>query len=784
MQKNHSRSSHNTIIIVSIAIIVGSLALLLFIGGVGAYFLLHRTAVVEADPPDSAAPVQEKPAEPTDAAPASDGGTPNATTGSETRVLQTSDTSPPERKLRYGWRPGQPYSYEFMVEASINKAKIIARGGVNYTAKETGDEPEIQPEIREGVGSAFVVSDAGHLITCAHVVKGATQVECRIEGQKRTAEVIALDTVDDLALLKVSGGSWRPLFLGNSENVQLAQDVRVVGFPLTDVLGDSIKITSGTVAGFLDRDDGQLLQVDAPINAGVSGGPLVDETGRVVGVVSAKLSGGDISNVGLAVPVDRVKRLLDEHGVSIPGGNIGSQLSGPEIAKEVTPSVATLDVTIGSGGVGAEEQMTLAFQSHCRSAQTKPGGYTMGHATISFSKDAPKGDRGDLKVDAIGDAQDGGDIKAHLPFLLGPHALVAIEPLGDGQSWHRERTITLLTKKQQQNKSGFRGPMHVPFDPFNRRPKPKVEIDAVAQAFERIGYELGESTGETVLIKKRYELKTLDNDAAFKLEISGTGETVFDLVERVPRQRTFQGTFSVTENNVGLRIPVKFTVNRVEGDAVADSRKAMMNPNDPIAEPKQLADHELDDLLERIADRDRGKRWFALQHLMCAAPNERQAEVATALCDQLENKDPFTRERAALALRVWCDEEHVPAIISALDDTHWPVRRTATGILSNFRNARTAEAIAGIYKKDKITAKQALLNIGPIAEDATLTLLDESADWTVRNDACNILEKIGTAKSLPRLKEIYDRETNLVQSSAEKAIKAIRQRERDQEGSS
>ena len=154
--------------------------------------------------------------------------------------------------------------------------------------------------------------------------------------------MLALDTANDLAVLKIPVENLVPLPLGNVQAVQLAESVRIVGYPLTDVLGRSIKITQGSIAGIIERTEGRLFQVDGSVNPGNSGGPVINERGHVIGVTSARLSGIDVSNVGFVIPVDRVQHLLDRQQVRYQAAEGGGAFSGPELANRVTPSVALL----------------------------------------------------------------------------------------------------------------------------------------------------------------------------------------------------------------------------------------------------------------------------------------------------------------------------------------------------------------------------------------------------------------------------------------------------------
>ena len=193
-----------------------------------------------------------------------------------------------------------------------------------------------------------MVNHDGYIMTCAHVVEDADKIEVELGGRKYAARVIEINSQRDLALIRIAARNLPVLPLSDSSRIELAQHVRAVGFPLSDVLGTSVKITQGSVAGFIDRKTGRMIQVDASINPGNSGGPLVNDRGEVIGVASAGYFGSKISEVGLAVPSNDVTALMRKHNISPSTQGSATKLEGPELARRVTPSVAYLKVAVGS----------------------------------------------------------------------------------------------------------------------------------------------------------------------------------------------------------------------------------------------------------------------------------------------------------------------------------------------------------------------------------------------------------------------------------------------------
>ncbi|MFT8719748.1 Do family serine endopeptidase [Acetobacter sp.] len=177
---------------------------------------------------------------------------------------------------------------------------------------------QMMPQQRQPVearGSGFIVSSDGYVVTNNHVVKGATKVTATLEdGTTLQARVVGRDPKTDIALLKVNSTKKLPFVeLGESDDVQPGEWVIAVGNPYG--LGGTV--TAGIISA-LGRDIGDgpydnFFQVDAPINRGNSGGPLITQDGKVIGVNTAIFSpsGGSIG-IGFAIPSDIVKTVVSQ----------------------------------------------------------------------------------------------------------------------------------------------------------------------------------------------------------------------------------------------------------------------------------------------------------------------------------------------------------------------------------------------------------------------------------------------------------------------------------------
>ena len=170
------------------------------------------------------------------------------------------------------------------------------------------------------LGSGFLISPDGRILTNNHVISGSSKIEVRFsDGSRYTAKVLVADRADDLAMIQIDPKKKLPfLKLGDSDALQVGQKVLAIGNPfgfsgtlttgIVSSLGREIRNENSTLEG--------LVQTDAAINEGNSGGPLLDSQGNVIGINTAILapSGGNIG-IGFAMPINRAKAMLEDFRV-------------------------------------------------------------------------------------------------------------------------------------------------------------------------------------------------------------------------------------------------------------------------------------------------------------------------------------------------------------------------------------------------------------------------------------------------------------------------------------
>ena len=191
---------------------------------------------------------------------------------------------------------------------------------VQVTSSVVQTDPFFGEQRGEALGSGFVIDKAGHVVTNYHVVEGASEVYVNFSGQDRLrARIVGTDPSTDIAVLEIdaSARALTPLRLGNSDAVQVGDSVVAIGNPF----GLARSITEGIVSALqreIEAPSGftidKVIQTDAAINRGNSGGPLIDARGFVIGVNTQIATAGSEGNVGIgfAVPSNTVSEVVSE----------------------------------------------------------------------------------------------------------------------------------------------------------------------------------------------------------------------------------------------------------------------------------------------------------------------------------------------------------------------------------------------------------------------------------------------------------------------------------------
>lgn len=237
-----------------------------------------------------------------------------------------------------------------------------ANGAIVTVITATDDKPITQ-------GTGFLVSADGVIVTNYHVIKEGNLAIVKFPDGTvlPVAGVLATDKVRDLAIIKIHGKTFRTLALGDSDDIQVGEEVVAIGNPL---LLEST-VSNGIISGVrTSKELGKFLQTTAPISPGSSGGPLFNMRGEVVGINTLYLEGGE--NLNFAIPVNDAKLLLSHQSAKLQNLPNGRGTDTPE------PDSAKPDASTGlpsDAGSPREKESGIAAPSHGTAKGNQPPSY-------------------------------------------------------------------------------------------------------------------------------------------------------------------------------------------------------------------------------------------------------------------------------------------------------------------------------------------------------------------------------------------------------------------------
>jgi serine protease Do len=192
-------------------------------------------------------------------------------------------------------------------------------------------------------GSGFFVSAQGHVMTNEHVIDGCTKLEIIYRDQRIKAEVVARDKANDIAVLRVQRATPNHAKFRQTNSLRLAEPIMVLGFPLQGLLAGQLNATSGDITSLAGiGGDSRFVQISAPVQPGNSGGPIVDQSGNVIGIATSKLNAlavlkvtGDIpQNINFGVKGLFASTLLDANSIRYSNAQSGMDLTKPQLAEK------------------------------------------------------------------------------------------------------------------------------------------------------------------------------------------------------------------------------------------------------------------------------------------------------------------------------------------------------------------------------------------------------------------------------------------------------------------
>lgn len=198
---------------------------------------------------------------------------------------------------------------------------------------------QMEQEVPRGVGSGFIVSQDGYVLTNTHVVDGASEVYVKLNDKREfKAKVIGSDRRTDVAVLKIEGSKLPKMAIGDSDKIRAGEWVIAIGSPFD--LDNTV--TAGIISSKA-RDTGDflpLIQTDVAVNPGNSGGPLINMRGEVIGINSQIYSrSGGYMGISFAIPIDEAMRVVEQlkSTGTVSRGRLGVEIA--DLSKEVAESL-------------------------------------------------------------------------------------------------------------------------------------------------------------------------------------------------------------------------------------------------------------------------------------------------------------------------------------------------------------------------------------------------------------------------------------------------------------
>jgi serine protease Do len=171
-----------------------------------------------------------------------------------------------------------------------------------------------QSQVQSGAGSGVIISADGYIMTCAHVISGASNITVSIGDDDYTATVIGEDDDSDIAIIKIEETGLTPAVMGDSDSLAVGEEVVAVGNPLGELGGT---VTNGIISALnrnvsVEGKNMTLIQTNASVSPGNSGGGLFNMAGELIGIVNAKSSDEDAEGLGFAIPINGAMEIAQD----------------------------------------------------------------------------------------------------------------------------------------------------------------------------------------------------------------------------------------------------------------------------------------------------------------------------------------------------------------------------------------------------------------------------------------------------------------------------------------
>jgi S1-C subfamily serine protease len=259
------------------------------------------------------------------------------------------------------------YESQARLDAKKNRSKTVVNKPKPESKKTKPSSVQLNDSklLAASSGTGFFVTKDGHMVTNHHVIEGCDAVKVNIKGKEIPADIISVDRINDLAIIKAN---IRPstIFAVSNEDVSLLQDIIVAGYPLGKKVSAAIKTHKGSVtalAGFGDNYSN--FQTDATINQGNSGGPIITQAGNVIGVAVQLIDPTKAQNIFFGVKSSTLKTFANANNINFLAPNF-RDMSNKDLGSLVTEGTVFLECWMSVAKIKrmiAEEKNRKAFYS-------------------------------------------------------------------------------------------------------------------------------------------------------------------------------------------------------------------------------------------------------------------------------------------------------------------------------------------------------------------------------------------------------------------------------------
>jgi S1-C subfamily serine protease len=500
--------------------------------------------------------------------------------GQEANKKKKTSKSAPQKKndepgLKYRWEPGRDYHFRFSIDAKMDDAVDSTSGTCVYRVAET--KANAIKETVTATGTAFVVSSNGVIATAAHVVENATSIKVQLGEQSYVAKVLKSNSENDLAILKIDATGLKPLILADSDQAKLGESVWALGYPLSDVLGRNLKVTAGMLSGLNKDKENRILQIDAALNPGNSGGPVFNAYGDVIGVVSQRVDASRTENIGLTRPANALRTMLRDAKINVANAERREKIDAPKLVEQASPSVGLVDVEVDPMRGATTLSYRATIHSNQRSNRSMRGLPSSALFSLRAHTPTTKSASGTITLNEFGSIIDitKSNGEDQLPFVLGQVPTLAILSLdSNGEpSWQRTVETSLAVRAEEAESDPFR--RMLPTAPsFRNSPKQDASKSKVYVANETEKYRIVRKNDENTIIEKQYELKTTDSPTTPFMTLSGQGEIVFNEREGFPRSADLRLQFANRPtSNLTLSVPLEVKFQYVPSEVIEEEQK-------------------------------------------------------------------------------------------------------------------------------------------------------------------------------------------------------------------